>query len=106
MWFVLAGLLLAVCVLAAARIPDRQSVPTVTAYVQSWCGACQRFKPELMRLAEIGPPDIKVKVVDCGSNEDECAAVTKYPTVLCNHFEYTGQRKAELIKAWALSTSV
>ena len=74
---------------------------TITFYTLPSCGACRRLQPELDRLKAAGPPDVVVEQVNC--SEDRCSAISKYPTVVCQGKEYSGERTAEAMKAWAVS---
>lgn len=74
---------------------------TITFYTLPSCGACRRLQPELDRLKAAGPPDLVVEQVDCSM--DRCSAISKYPTVVCQGQEYSGERTAEAMKAWAVS---
>ena len=99
----LAVVVVVVCLLLTLTLRARGGSPTITAYTQPWCGACQRLAPEWARLEQIAPPDLAAVKVDCST--DDCSAVQKYPTIVCNGQEYAGERTAGAMKAWALGVS-
>lgn len=76
---------------------------TVTAYTMPWCGACKRLQPEWDRLQAMAGPDLEVVKVNC--EEDRCSSISRYPTIVCDGREYSGDRTAEAIKSWALQSA-
>lgn len=73
----------------------------ITAFTMPWCGACKRLAPEWERLRQIGPPQVEAVKVDCST--DDCKSIQMYPTIVCNGVQYSGDRTAEAMKAWAVS---
>lgn len=74
--------------------------PTITAFTQPWCGACKRLQPEWDRLKGLAGAELDVVQVNC--SEDDCSAITRYPTIVCKGAQYAGERTAEAMRAWAL----
>ncbi|RYF03291.1 MAG: hypothetical protein EOO40_12370 [Deltaproteobacteria bacterium] len=102
-WVVLLCLLgLLLLSFASGRRTDARppAARTIMAYTQPWCGACKRLRPEWERLEALAGPDLAVVRVDCSS--EDCASVSKYPTIVCNGAEYAGERTAEAMRTWAL----
>lgn len=94
--------ILAVALLLSPASPtcSRPGARTIMAYTQPWCGACKRLQPEWSRLEAMAGPQLAVLKVDCSA--EACASVSKYPTIVCEGREYTGERSAEAMRGWAL----
>ena len=80
---------------------------SITAYTQSWCGACKRLKPEWNRLQKLAAhTGLAVNMVDCGANADLCVGIDMYPTIVDsagNQYPRNAPRTAEAMLQWATS---
>lgn len=86
---------------------DTSSTQWVITYYAHWCGHCQHFAPEFIKIAETFRPQdgVKFGAIDCADeaeaslgNADICKHhdIRAYPTVLLYQ---RGERKSELAKS-------
>lgn len=74
----------------------------IVSFSTTWCGHCQRMKPDYEQLANTAPPDVVVAIADCtGSGATQLAQkyeVRGYPTILffpadgSRHIQFQGER--------------
>ena len=98
--FAVAFILILLVILVCYRKPSASGRKVITAYTMPWCPACKRLAPEWAKLQQMGHPEIDAVNVDCST--DDCSAIDRYPTIICQGKQYSGDRTAEAMKAWAI----
>ena len=107
--FVVVCVIALACVaVAAVVLRRRRNSGKIVGVFATWCGPCQRFKPEWNTFVETSVLSVEELDADVDKRKVSALGVKSFPTVLylgkkAGPQEYEGERTAAALAEWASS---